>query len=254
MTRFLPLIALLALQAHAQTDPKPAFEVASIRANHMADKGGEGSRRESIEPGPANVTMRNVSLQGCIRWAYNVQPYQVNGPAWLESERFDIAAKAGAPAPEAQLRLMLQTLLADRFKLVLHRQSKEMSVYALLVGKGGHKLKESQSEGPSNLSPNKMLMVGERVPMSQLAELLSGPLRMPVVDMTELKGRYDFSMDPSKFLPTEMTPEKKMSMQDEVPNIFRAMLQEQLGLKLESRKAPIDILIVDSMEKTPTEN
>jgi uncharacterized protein (TIGR03435 family) len=231
----------------------PAFEVASIRANHTVPQNREGGWRARIETGPANLTIRNVSLQGCIRWAYSVQPYQIDGPKWLESENFDIAAKAGGPTPETQLRLMLQALLADRFKLVLHHQSKEMSVFALLVGKNGHKLKESEGDGPPIMQSNKMLMVCQRVPISQLCELLSGSLPMPVVDLTELKGRYDFSMDASKYVPADIVGEK-VDPREEIRHMFGAMLQEQLGLRLEPRKAPVDILTVDSMERVPTEN
>jgi uncharacterized protein (TIGR03435 family) len=207
--------------------------------------------------------MRNVSLESCIRWAYNVPQRQISGPGWLNLERFDIVAKSSSPASEMQLRLMLQTLLADRFKLALHRESKEMSVFVLLVGKGGHKLSESQGDGPPKMQPNKMLMVCERVTMPQLCELLSDPMQAPVLDLTELKGRYDFSLDPSKYLPADLSPGDggkspgdgaKMRLAEELPTMFRSMLQDQLGLRMESRKAPVEILIIDAAEKAPTEN
>jgi uncharacterized protein (TIGR03435 family) len=244
--------AWTALGLQAQTNPAPAFDVASIRVNSMAAQGGEGSRRESTEPSPGSLIMRNVRMRSCITWAYHVAEYQVSGPAWIDSERYDIAAKAAGPAPESEMRVMLQTLLTDRFKLVLHRQNKEMSVFVLLVGKNGHKLKESEGDGPPSFSGNRV-MVAQHAPMSQLAELLSGPLRIPVLDMTELKGRYDFSMDPSRYLSIDK-PQEKVGLMEELPAIFRTMVQEQLGLRLEPRKAPVEILVIDSVEKAPTEN
>ena len=98
--------------------------------------------------------MRNVRLTSCIKWAYSVQDYQISGPGWLNTERFDIIAKAEGPAPDNQLRSMLQALLAERFKLALHRQTKELAAYALTIGKNGHKLHPSESDGPTSLKPN----------------------------------------------------------------------------------------------------
>src|SRR5260370_32828399 len=101
---------------------QPAFEVASVKPSLIGRAGGEGSRREKVDHTPGSITMRNASMKSCIQWAYDVKSFQVTGPGWLETERYDVAAKAADPAPEAQLRLMLQTLLADRFKVTLHRE------------------------------------------------------------------------------------------------------------------------------------
>jgi uncharacterized protein (TIGR03435 family) len=199
--------------------------------------------------------MRNVSLQACIGWAYNVQQLQINGPAWLNADRFDIVAKAGIPATESQLRLMLRALLADRFKLVFHRQSKEMSVAALLIGKTEPKLKESEGDGPPNFNVRRMVLTAERVSMPQFAEILSDALRAPVIDMTGLKGRYDFKVDPSKHMPAETADKRsEASLMDDIAAAFRAAVQEQLGLRIESRKAPVEILVVDSAARAPSEN
>src|SRR5262245_27511500 len=102
------------------------FEVASVKP---AAPRTEGSRRESIEVGPGSLTLRNIRLSSCIKWAYRVFEYQIAGPGWLTTERFDIVAKAEGPAEEQELRLMLRGLLAERFKLAFHRQTKEMSAY-----------------------------------------------------------------------------------------------------------------------------
>jgi uncharacterized protein (TIGR03435 family) len=113
------------------------FDVASIKPGALASAGGEGSRRENISSSPDTLTMANVSLASAIKWAYSLHDYQVAGPAWLNDERYDIRAKASGPTPDDQLRLMLRTLLADRFKLTSHRQTKDLPVYALLVAKNG---------------------------------------------------------------------------------------------------------------------
>src|SRR5579863_7366822 len=106
----------------------PAFDVASIRPNQMSKIGGEGSRREHVNAMPGSLNMRNVSLSTCIQWAYNVQEPMVTGPGWMANDRYDVVAKAGGAVKEDQLRPMLQTLLAERFKLAVHREEKVMSV------------------------------------------------------------------------------------------------------------------------------
>jgi len=242
------LLALGSFAAFGQLAP-PAFEVASVKPNLMSKAGGRGSDRPDIKAAPGSLTMRNVNLSGCIQWAYEVKAYQISGPDWLGSKRFDILAKAGGPASEKDLRRMLQALLAERFKLALHRQTKELPVYALVVAKNGPKFHESQSEGETSFQGRKMSMSVQRIPMSQVADFLSNPLRMPVVDMTGLKGRYDLDLDLAAYLPTE-----KPETPPDVTAIITTALQEQLGLKLESRKATIDMLIIDHAQEVPTEN
>ena len=137
MIRGLIALSWFAGQALAADVPS-AFEVASIHAS----AGG----KETVDLGPSSVTVRNMRLTGIIRWAYNVLDVQVTGPDWLNSTRFDIAAKTAMPAKEPEMRLMMQTLLSDRFKLQLHRQTKEINSMVLTVAKGGHKLKEVEKE------------------------------------------------------------------------------------------------------------
>jgi uncharacterized protein (TIGR03435 family) len=235
-----------------------AFEVASIRVSQLGKAGGEGSRRENIQVSPGSVTMRNVSLRSCVRWAYHVVDYQVTGPDWLNSERYDIAAKAAGPTTEDQLRVMLQALLAERFKLALHRQTKELPAYVLMAGKNGPKVHESQTEGEMVVEPNqsRMTVSVQRAPVSQLVEMLSNLFRAPVLDETGLKGRYDISVNVAKYLPElgKRGEEHGAEAQADPLSIVTLALQEELGLKLESRKASIDLLIVDHAEKTPVEN
>src|SRR5262249_13244830 len=123
------LTLFLGMAAYAQETASPAFEVASIRA---AD--GNGT---SISLVPGSLTMRNMNLSACIAWAYRVQRFQVSGPGWLGETSFDIAAKAGRPANEEELRAMMRSLLAERFQLTFHRESKEMQALVLTVGKNG---------------------------------------------------------------------------------------------------------------------
>src|SRR5579864_5159273 len=130
MLRIIPVAIACISAALGQA---PSFDVASI---HSTKGVGEGRRREKIDINPGTVTMTNVSLKSAIRWAYHVMDYQVSGPDWLGSERFDIAAKAADQASEEQLRAMLATLLTDRFKLSYHRQTKELPAFVLLVARG----------------------------------------------------------------------------------------------------------------------
>lgn len=249
--------------AFGQSPPAPTtFEVASVRVSQAGKSGGEGSRRENIQFSPDSVTMRNVSFRSSIRWAYRVMDYQINGPDWLGNERYDIAAKSASPVTEDQLRVMLQALLADRFKLSFHRVTKELPAFVLLVGKNGPKFKESAKDGEMSVRPDqgRLQVIVQRAPVSQLVDGLSQMLRAPIIDQTGLKGKYDVTIDVAKYIP-DMEAARKSAAEngagaaalDPVPIIMNG-LQEELGLKLESRKVPLDLLIVDHAEKVPTEN
>ena len=117
----------------------------------------------------------------CIKWAYGVQDSQISGPEWLQSEHFDILAKADDPVAEDHLKLMMRSLLAERFKLTFHRQSKELSAYAMTIAKGGHKLKESDSDGKPYRQNSAIGTVAKAMTMRDFADFISGHLRMPVV-------------------------------------------------------------------------
>jgi len=236
----LSVFASLALAA----DTSPAFEVASIRPS----EGG----REAVDFVPGSLTMRNMRLIGAIRWAYNVLEVQVSGPDWLNTTRFDIVAKAGAPVKEAEMQKMTQALLADRFKLELHRQTKEVNAMILVVGKGGHKLKEAPEEGTPSFSTGKLNLTGKGATIAQLITFLSREIRLPIVDQTGLTGRYDYFMDINAYITDEMRNQGGPPL--EAPSIIANALQSQLGLKVEAKKLPLEVLIVDKMEKTPTDN
>ena len=307
-------------QSTAET---PTFEAASVKpaapqtgpGMRVMMRGGPGS------PDPGQITYSNVTLKMLLTNAYGIKGYQVSGPKWLEGDRFDVVAKIAMGATKEQFQMMLQNLLAERFKLAVHRETKELPIYALVVGKGGPKLKETVADsaapqggpsgpgGPSASTPptgpppggdgagpvrlkmgadgmpqlppgmgknglmmmmmnGRLRLVGNGQPVSALTEMLGNQLGRPVVDATELKAKYDFTLD---FTPENMAGPMGMMPPPQHdggpggagpmasapdaggPSIFTA-LQEQMGLKLEQRKGPIDLLVVDHMEKTPTEN
>lgn len=226
------------------------FDAASIR---VVESGEGGRKRENVQVNPGSLNMRSVTLKSAIRWAYHVMDYQVSGPYWLGDQRFDIVAKAAGPAPENELRTMLQALLADRFKLKLHKETKELPAYVLVVAKGGIKFHESKEEGELAAEPDKnhLTVTLKKVPASQFVEMLSEALRAPVINKTGLEGRYDATINMSKYMSIDTTP--KDGPFDPIPMIVTG-LQEELGLKLESKKMPLDLLIIDHAEKVPTEN
>ena len=239
---------------------------------------------------PGQLTCTNVPLKSILMRAYDVKEYQINGPKWLDtSERFDITAKIPMGATREQFKLMFQNLLAERFKLVLHHETKDLPMYALVVGKGGPKMKEpvegaatappppspplgSDGAGPVRLKMGnggmRMRMVANGQPVSALIDTLANQLGRPVVDATGLKAKYDITLD---FAPDGLNgpmggmspppppdgggavPMASASDGAGGPTIFAA-LQEQLGLKLEQRKGPVDLLVIDRLEKVPTEN
>ena len=230
------------------------FEVASVKPNKSSTAGGEGSRRQDVQAAPGNLTMQNVSLRTAVQWAYGIQDYQVSGgPNWLDSDRFDIVARPAAASTGDEMRLMLRALLADRFKLTFHRQSKELSAYALTVGKNGHKLQESKS-GKAQTTSRGPNVKAESTSMQELAGFLSSALQTPAVDMTGLRGRYDFALDLTSFV-TEKGEPTKGAIRDaaEMANILMAAIREQLGLVLEPKKLPVEMLVIDRVEK-PAEN
>jgi uncharacterized protein (TIGR03435 family) len=263
MPRILTVAALMftVSQAFAQSGkPLPSFEVASIRLNKSADSRG------SVLPAPGGrFTASNVPLQYLVAAAYGIkQNFQLSGaPAWLLSERYDIEAKAaGDPSFDAMLP-MLQTLLEDRLQLKFHRETKEMQVYALAVSKPG-KLRESEAEcGEQDkpaVSPCRFMIMpghlgGQKETIGQLVDALSRVTDRVVLDKTNLTGKYDISVDytpeQSQFeAPPGVTPAPPIDSNG--ASLFTA-LQEQLGLKLESQKGPVDILVIDHVER-PSEN
>lgn len=253
MLRFLFGTLLTAGVVLAQSSAAPpSFDVASIKPTPPGGRGrgGMGMLSENnIQATPGSLTMRHVTLKAAIAWAYHVFEYQVSGPEWTGADRYEIAAKAGSPASQDELRAMLQTLLADRFHLTLHRQTKEMSAMVLTVGKNGPKLRESKTEGEGSIEPDPrtMTVAVQRVPMAQIIDPLARIFQVPVIDQTGLTGRYDVNMNIAKYIPQNGDRVDPLS-------IIQNGLMEELGLKLEAKKVPVDLLIIDHAEKAVAEN
>jgi uncharacterized protein (TIGR03435 family) len=233
---YLCLPAALLAQSPDAAD-RPAFEVASVKP-HLPDPGPFRSS-SSIETGGIHFT--NVTLQSCIGRAYGVPSNRLSGgPDWLTEERYDIVAKAEAAAPKARLMVMLQTLLENRFQLRLHREAKELPIYALVAAKNGPKIRPGKQDGETEMGGATHLIDSRGMTMTALAGVLprlSQDVDRPVFDMTGLTGVFDIIFDVDA---------------DSGQSIFTA-LQEQLGLKLEARKAPVEILIIDHATK-PSNN
>ena len=244
-----------------------SFEVASVKP---AETQKGTFLRVGISSDNGRVTMTNVTLKNVLTQAYKVKEHQLVAPDWMDSERFDITAKLPEGATKEQIPEMLQNLLAERFKVTIHKESKVLPSYALVVAKGGAKLKTAEADGRLSMmmSPKGRHMSGT-APLSRLAETLSNTLDRPVIDMTELKGAFEFDLtwtpDESDSMAAKMRmmgagpggpghgTEAGSADAPDAPTIFVA-LQETMGLKLEARKAPSDVLVIDHAEKVPTEN
>ena len=235
MLRVLLVPALLTAACLAQ----PAFEAAAIKPSSAPD----GS--SSTHSNNGRIHMQNVSLRSIVMMAYRLQNHQYVGPAWMESARFNIDAKAEEKVKDAEMMQMLQTLLAERFKLKIHHETKQVSGYALVVAKGGLKIKPVEGQGSSTNSNNNKL-TATHINMDRFAKYVSNVLVQPVVDETGLKDSYSFVIEYENPRPGREDKESTL------PTLFTA-LTETLGLKLEPRKVPIDVVVVDHAEQ-PTEN
>jgi uncharacterized protein (TIGR03435 family) len=234
------------------------FEVAVIKPNATNDN------RVMIRMQPGGrFTASGVTLKQLIGQAYNMRDFQVTGgPGWISADRFDINAKAeGLPdrVPPEQLRPLLKALIEERFKLKSHTDSKEMSIYALVVGKNGHKLTPSKPEGQGPMMRmGRGQLNGNKIPMPMLAQQIAQQLGRTVIDKTELKGDFDITLEWTPEPghggggPGGPPPDAAPPAGGSGPTIFTA-LQEQLGLRLESQKGPVEILVIDDVSK-PTEN
>jgi uncharacterized protein (TIGR03435 family) len=282
--------------------------------------GGKMMRFGCIAPDAGRFECTGMPLRALLVRAYGVKTYQVSGPSWMDSERFDVRAKVPPDTTPDQVNLMLQKLIADRFRMTIHRETKELPIYALVLGKNGHKLKTPNPDdkeppidavmagrgappppppppgggegggrammvmaggGPGGRAgkPGQGMMmsmrsglfelIGKKTTVSSLADMLGNLMDRPVLDQTEIKGDYDFTLDfaPDGSMgrggpmggmmagpgaggaaPGADTPEPSGA-----PSIFSA-IQSQLGLKLEPKKGPVDMIVIDKAEKVPTEN
>jgi uncharacterized protein (TIGR03435 family) len=281
------LVITVAASGFAQaTAPKLEFEVASVRPSapllNPADVG--------VHIDGQRVNLTQLSLNDYLGVAFKVKLHQIQGPEWMASQRFDINAKLPAGAKREQMNEMIQALLTDRFGMKFHREMKDFPVYALVVGKTGIKMKETPADPPdaekkpfdmavsasatsttvnygngSYMSFGDNKFVGRKMPPLALSESLARFVDKPVVDMTGLRGIYDFDLvfSPEDFrammiraaLKAGVTlPPEAMKLLDgsNGDSLFNAV--ETLGLKLEERKAPVEVLVIDHMEKSPSDN
>ena len=265
---------------------KPEFEVASV---HPTPPSQEHGMSLALKLDASQVRVIALPLRDIIATAYRVRPYQITGPDWITTTPFDISAKMPGGATIRQVPDMLQALLADRFGLVFHREKKDLPVYALVVGKGPLKLRAHATGGDGaadrltwNLSGNPAgvsnvsgdgssysfvggKFEGKKLTVAALAGELERYSPRPIVDMTQLTGAFDaaFIVTPEAYgqllgraaINSGMVMPPQMRIQIESSE-FNALPEavEQLGLRLESRRMPIETLVVDEVRKTPTEN
>jgi uncharacterized protein (TIGR03435 family) len=243
MGTILGYLILGCLAVSAQT-----FAAASIRPS-AAEVQFEHDGKTVTTPG--TVTMRDVTVATCIKWAYGVQDSQISGPAWLQSDHFDITAKADEPAADEKLKLMMRSLLAERFALSFHRQNKELRSYVMTVAKGGAKLHESAPDVKPFRENSAIGTVAKATTMKEFADFMAGPLQAPVVDMTGLTARYDFELNFTRYIPTGETVMKVDY--DNTNGIIISALKGELGLDLQSRKEEVEVLVIDRVER-PSDN
>ena len=251
----------LATLAFAQEAPRPQFEVASLKPDNSGRPGF------GIRALPAGLTATNINLKRLIAMAYSVTDFQIYGDLpWLETARFDLEAKAGALTALPQLRLMTQSLLDERFQLKFHRESRQLPIYTLTMLKPGVKgpgLTDAPGEpcGPpkaegtianglpraacGTVNPQSGRIFGQRGRMSQLADRLTAMLGRTVVDKTGLDGAYDIELT---FAPDIDLANPSAAADSGGPSLFTAV-QEQLGLKLQAGKGPVEVIVVDSANK-----
>jgi uncharacterized protein (TIGR03435 family) len=245
----------------AQTAARPEFEVATVKSSPPPSD----PSRMPINIGTARngkVVLTNASLSDCIKFAYGVvSDDQLSGPDWIRTYevRFDVLAQAPVDTPRERLLLMLQTLLEDRLKLAIHHEQRQLRFLALVAGKSEPKIHPAKVDISSSTSqPQRPGRIAGIMPLGTVVTLLSRFEREPVVDLTGFKGPYEIAL--------EWTPDDRRAATGDATgrtpaatdgasgaSLFTAV-QEQLGLKLESRKGPLDVLVVDHAEKVPTDN
>jgi uncharacterized protein (TIGR03435 family) len=242
--RFYLLLGVLATLLAAQS-PR-SFEVATVRPSAGPLPGvppGFGNQQTTAD----TLMVRHTQLIEIIRRGFGVVEQQLVAPDWTREQRFDIVGKSSAKATDAELWSMVQPLLIERFKLKYHQEPKEVSGLALVVGKGMPKLTQSEG-GSNNISAGGGVLRGHNVPLSRLAQILSILMRRPVIDATGLDGTYDFLIDPRRAGAGQ--PGGPVDIQ----SMLIDTIQEELGLKFESRKFQIQVMVIDHIEQQPDEN
>jgi uncharacterized protein (TIGR03435 family) len=257
---------------------KLEFDAASVRRSQPPSSGRilVGGRGGPGSADPGRVVYNFMPLKALLSIAYGVKQYQISGPGWFETERYDIIATIPDGTTKAQFPMMLQNLLTNRFGIALHHETRELPLYELSVAKNGPKLKAPAADPNAppgtermTLTPNGFHLVGSAETVSVLAGILENQLGNPVVDKTGLSGTFDFTLDFSREsvqnlalagLPPPpanaagpVAGAPPPADPGEAPSLFTA-LQEQLGLKLDRKRGPLDVIVVDRAEKAPREN
>jgi uncharacterized protein (TIGR03435 family) len=283
-----------------QAAPRLEFEVATVKPSPPIN--GFVRIGPRLGPGtadPSRVSYQYLSLKNLLATAYDVKNFQITGPGWLDSEQYDVVATVPPGATKEQVNVMLQNLLADRFQLTLHHETKDAVLYELTVGKNGSKLKPfvADSAAPATLpppgggplpmgkdgipvvppgatlmmmSPKGRRVVARKQSIAGLINVLASELNSPILDKTGLTGAFDYSLEfmpegggalpglpppppPPPGVAGPQAPGTTPADNIEAPTLLAAV-QDQLGLKLEKKRGPLDILVIDHAEKVPTEN
>src|SRR5215471_3446391 len=247
MPRSIIVIVLFAAIAAAQNTPT-AFDVASVKP---ANSGRPGM---SIETEPGRFKAINATVSFLIQYAYTIKDFQLSGgPGWMGSDKFDIDARGEAQTGDREFPPMMRKLLADRFQLKFHQETKTLPVFDLVVAKDGPKFSRAPETAQGGTRANSGQLTISKGTLASLASILSNILGKRVIDKTGLTGEYEMKLKwtPDDFQPPPLRPNGPPPDANN-PSIFTA-IQEQLGLKLESARGPVEVLVIDRLEK-PTEN
>jgi uncharacterized protein (TIGR03435 family) len=235
MSDMRPILASLFLSTLAYVqDAAPAFEVASVKINSSGPSAANG-----FFPTPGRLRVMNATLRQLIQTAHRVPAGQLFGAAaWMESDRFDIDAKAAGNSTFDEDLVMLRALLADRFQLRFHRETRELKMQALLLARGGPKFSASKDQNQKErVNIRATEISGVAIPFGHLVSILSAQLGYPITNQTGLSGKYDLAL---KYVRDD-------SPGVDGPSVFAAL--EDLGLKLETRKGPAEVFVIDSAER-----
>jgi uncharacterized protein (TIGR03435 family) len=254
MRRISLVFLATALAPHALPQ---TFDVASVKRLSM-DPFPQGGLKRSITA--TSVSFHVATLGNLFEWAFGMTIYQVIGPNWLNwptDAAYDIDAKTGSPATEEQLKQMMQTLMVERFQLKFHRETRDTVVYALVVAKSGPKLQRSESVGEARVRPTGMYKDAfDKMSMAEFALFLETPFQpRHVVDETGLTGKFDFTLNEAEYILDEngKAITDTIGRVDETSALVRA-LPLQLGLALQKKTVPMEVLVIDHVEKNPTAN
>lgn len=226
-----------AIQAQPVPSMRPQFEVASVKSHDAS----ESTSHTSLDRDPGRLTYINVTVRALLRQAYGLKVYPLSrGPDALSTDRYDVIAKIPPGASKEQIMLMLQSMLEERFKLIAHRETKELPIYTLVTAKSGPKFRPVPDDGsaPKIDSEDGHQIRAHHISMDQLAAALQGSIGDKVVNATDLPGSFDLTLD--------FNVDENQS--SDGPTIFEAV-QRQLGLKLETGKGPVEVVVIDHVEK-----